>query len=255
MVAFVVVAAGGVAGATSASAGVLDSYCSPSGDYCTAVAKRDGRIKLEVRTFSFQEYLVCVTGPAGTDCLQARADSDGRGLYSDRIDAERRFPQGTGRYTARWKVSGSFLGPKLHFRIRRETMSARGTCPGIEDDLPRRRISPFANVAFPRLVRPGHDLGDAVYPYPGRRLYAKIPLFVRGRASVTVSVAEPARISWGRDGEQTDVTIVRGARCAHAGWHGFPGGFIVPRPGQCVELQVTTRERTKTVPFGVGAEC
>lgn len=104
--------------AATASAGTIDSYCSPSGDYCTAVAKRDGKVKLEVATFSFREYLVCVTGPAGTDCLQARTNPTAQGGYSDRIDAKRRFDQGPGRYKVRWKVQGSFLGPELKFRAR-----------------------------------------------------------------------------------------------------------------------------------------
>lgn len=114
----VILAVGAVIVAAPASAGVVDSYCSPSGDYCTGIAKRDGRIKLEVRTFAFQDYLLCVTGPRGTDCLQARAETGRDDIYSDRIDAKRRFPQGPGSYKARWKTSGSFLGPSLHFRIR-----------------------------------------------------------------------------------------------------------------------------------------
>ena len=113
-----VAALGALGGGTRASAAVLHSYCSPSGDYCTAVAKRSGRIKLELRTFAFRDYLLCVTGPRGTDCLQAQAEPERGNSYSDRIDAKRRFPQGAGRYKARWKVSGSFLGPALHFRIR-----------------------------------------------------------------------------------------------------------------------------------------
>ncbi len=117
--AIVVILALGAAGAGApASAGVVDSYCSPSGDYCTAVAKRDGRIKLELRTFAFRDYLLCVTGPRGTDCLQARGEQGRDDIYSDRIDAKRRFPQGPGAYKARWKTSGSFLGPSLHFRVR-----------------------------------------------------------------------------------------------------------------------------------------
>lgn len=102
----------------TASAGLIDGYCSPTGDYCTAVKKRNGKVKLEIATFSFRDYLLCATGPAGTDCLQARTDPDKGGLFTDRVDAERRFPQGPGQYKARWKVGGSFLGPALKFRIR-----------------------------------------------------------------------------------------------------------------------------------------
>lgn len=32
---------------------VVDSYCSPSGDYCTAVVRSHGRVKLVLRTFPF----------------------------------------------------------------------------------------------------------------------------------------------------------------------------------------------------------
>ncbi len=101
--------------ATPSRTGVLKSYCSPSGDYCYAVAERRGRIKVEIRTFSFRDYLVCITGPRGTDCLPARTGSGN--LHKDRIDVKRRFPQGDGRYKARWKAMGAFLGPPLRFHI------------------------------------------------------------------------------------------------------------------------------------------
>jgi len=108
--------------AAPARAGIIKSHCSPTGDYCTAVAKRKGRIKLEIGTFAFRDYLVCVTGPRGTDCLQAR--TGGGNFHTDRLDVKRRFPRGPGRYKARWKVAGSFLGPALRFRID-ETPSKR----------------------------------------------------------------------------------------------------------------------------------
>lgn len=114
MAAAVIVALTG--SAPPARAGIIKSHCSQSGDYCTVVAKRDGRIKLEVATFSFRDYLLCVTGPRGTDCLRARTSS-GHEIHIDRIDVKRKFPQGPGRYKARWKVAGSFLGPALRFRI------------------------------------------------------------------------------------------------------------------------------------------
>lgn len=97
----------------------LKEYCSPSGDYCTAITKRDGRIKLKIRTFSFSTYLVCVTGPRGTDCLQATAERERCDVRKDRIDLKRRFPQGPGKYRVRWKVAGAFLGPALSVRCSR----------------------------------------------------------------------------------------------------------------------------------------
>src|SRR4051812_22564966 len=49
---------------TAAQAGVVDSYCHPTGDYCTGALKQKRRIKLKIATFSFRgSYGLCVRTP------------------------------------------------------------------------------------------------------------------------------------------------------------------------------------------------
>lgn len=115
----IVLVVGLVLSAGPARAGTIDSYCSPTGDFCTAVTKRDGRVKLELATFSFQDYAACVRGPAGKKCIDRHMDADGGDLFSDRIDVARKFAADVpGRYKAAWKFEGSRIGPPLHFRVR-----------------------------------------------------------------------------------------------------------------------------------------
>jgi len=68
----------------AAQASVVDSYCHPTGDYCTGVLKQKQRIKLKIATFSFRgSYGLCVRTPRRrTFChhfhLQHRGD-----IYKD----------------------------------------------------------------------------------------------------------------------------------------------------------------------------
>lgn len=103
--------------APASQAGPIESYCSPqTGDFCIVVAKRDGRIKLELATFSFRGYTLCVRGPADKTCIDRQLRDDGQGLFTDRVDFERKFgSQGPGRYKAVWKVEGGRIGPALAF--------------------------------------------------------------------------------------------------------------------------------------------
>lgn len=102
----------------SAGAAVVASYCSPSGDYCTAVTKTHGRVKLEIQTFSFDSYRLCVKGAGDKKCIPARLDGGEDGLMGDRIDAARRFFGAPGQYKASWRFEGTQLGPSLSYRIR-----------------------------------------------------------------------------------------------------------------------------------------
>lgn len=99
-----------------AHAGVIKSYCSPeTGDFCVDVAKRHGRIKLELNTFSFSDYTLCVRGPADKVCID-RHMSEEDGVFSDRVDFERKIgSQGPGRYKASWLVGGQRIAPALKF--------------------------------------------------------------------------------------------------------------------------------------------
>ena len=56
-----------------AAAQARPNYCSPTGDYCTSVVQRGGKITLRLATFSFRgPARLCVTGPdGGTDCKRS----------------------------------------------------------------------------------------------------------------------------------------------------------------------------------------
>lgn len=104
----------------SASAGVVDSYCSPSGDYCTGILRENGRIKLSISTFSFTgEYKLTVKLPGV--CRQVktlRLRPKPHGIYSSSIDFRRSFScDEPGRYAVTWRWRGIQLGPVLHGQL------------------------------------------------------------------------------------------------------------------------------------------
>jgi hypothetical protein len=128
-------------------------------------------------------------------------------------------------------------------------------CPGASLQPPRQRIIALHRVAFQYNVDPGEEI--EAEPYPGRRLYSKFGLWVRGRAAITLLVDEPAAIAgWSAPGQlNTEVTLSQGDRCAHTGWHVYPGGLVVPKPGGCVRLEITSAARSTTLPFGLRRDC
>lgn len=108
-----------IPGAAIADEHAVDSYCSPSGDYCTAVIRSHGRTKFVVRTLSFTgEYRLCVRLPAGSrECGDYRMNAVKHGIYASRIDFARNFAAAaSGTYTVSWHYEGFRLGPSLHFR-------------------------------------------------------------------------------------------------------------------------------------------
>jgi hypothetical protein len=113
----VVVAALGLPGPAVADR-TLDSYCSPTGDYCTGIVKEGGGTKLRIDTFSLRgEYEVCVKPPRHPqECGSFRLRHKGHGLYGSRIDWIHQFEYwGKGRYTVRWRYEGNGLGRALHW--------------------------------------------------------------------------------------------------------------------------------------------
>lgn len=112
------VAAGG-AGQASAKVRVLDNYCSPSGDFCSTVVRSNGRIKLELRTFSFQgPYTLCVRAPGAlAECHDYVLTPDKHNVYQDRVDFARNFVHAAkGRYVVTWKRAELRIGKPLKFR-------------------------------------------------------------------------------------------------------------------------------------------
>ncbi len=97
----------------------LDSYCSPSGDYCTAVKVKKDRLRFEVRAFApyFAEYKVCVKGPGGgRECAESQLHEAAGNKFKDSIDYLKHFTaEGPGDYKVVWKIPGSRLGDPLFF--------------------------------------------------------------------------------------------------------------------------------------------
>jgi hypothetical protein len=89
----------------------LESYCSPTGDYCVAITDRRGRIKFELSTFSFKgRYRICVKNPGGKECHRYKLHRDGD-TWSDRVDWARNFEvEVPARYTVVWRFGGQRLG-------------------------------------------------------------------------------------------------------------------------------------------------
>jgi hypothetical protein len=106
--------------APSASAAtVLDTYCSPSGDYCTSIVKKDnGVISFRITAFAnyFGEATACVRKETRV-CNTTRPHRVEHGLFEWRIRWQGNYPnQGPGEYTVAWRDGGTRIGHLLHFQ-------------------------------------------------------------------------------------------------------------------------------------------
>jgi hypothetical protein len=97
----------------------IDSYCSPSGDYCQFVIRKKGRIKLEMRQFPLRgKYNLCVKPPRETfTCKTFRWQRSGP-IFKSTVTFSRHFPsKKRGRYKVLWRTTDGFrLGKTLSFR-------------------------------------------------------------------------------------------------------------------------------------------
>jgi hypothetical protein len=94
------------------------AYCSPTGDYCTAVTLQRGDAILKLGSFyPFGHYRLCVRPPRGARaCKRFRMSKRGDLSYSN-VRWSRHFPdRGFGLYRIRWRYQGRPLGPSLAFR-------------------------------------------------------------------------------------------------------------------------------------------
>ena len=108
-----------VALGSAPAAEARSAYCSPTGDWCTEVLKRDGRVYLRLATFSFRGTVrVCVTPPRGDrTCRRSRLRRNRENVHVSSVRWDRRFPtRGRGTYRVRWYYDGNRLGPALSFR-------------------------------------------------------------------------------------------------------------------------------------------
>lgn len=105
--------------APSASAAtVVDSYCSPSGDYCTSVIKKqNGTIAFRIRAFAnyWGAATACVRKQTRV-CHTRQPVQDSHGIFIWRISWQDNYPdQGPGKYTVAWRADGGRIGHLLHF--------------------------------------------------------------------------------------------------------------------------------------------
>lgn len=107
--------------AASADARVLKSYCSPSGDYCTAVSKSRGQYYLGIATFSFTgRYRLCArhVGSGRKICKRFRLRRRNGSYRSNRNFGADFNPPPNSRYCVTWRKAGSRLGKPLCFFYR-----------------------------------------------------------------------------------------------------------------------------------------
>jgi hypothetical protein len=106
--------------ATAAPAAAKTTYCSPTGDYCTSVAKVKGVRYFRLTTFSFSGRVrICVKDPTGARrCHGFRLENGGQ-MYSLNVLWKRHFPnRGRGTYRVSFFLGTTRLGPVLSFTQR-----------------------------------------------------------------------------------------------------------------------------------------
>jgi hypothetical protein len=101
----------------AAPAAAKETYCSPSGDYCTSVAKLKGVRYLRVGTFSFTGRVkICVKDPtAARVCHSFRLTRSGP-MWQVKLIWKRHYPnRGPGPYRVTFMWTKTLLGPPLTF--------------------------------------------------------------------------------------------------------------------------------------------
>ena len=98
-------------------AAAKNRYCSPTGDYCTSVARLGGVRYLRIGTFSFRGVVkICVKAPRGAAiCHSFRLYKAGE-IYQVKVIWKRHYPnRGTGAYRVTFFTGPTRLGPTLAF--------------------------------------------------------------------------------------------------------------------------------------------
>jgi hypothetical protein len=109
-------ATGALAFAASGAAGT--TYCSPTGDYCTSVARLHGLRYLRLSTFSFRGLVtICVKAPASARVCHKFPLRQAQPLYQVKVLWKRHYPnRGAGLYRVSFIYGSTRLGPVLRFR-------------------------------------------------------------------------------------------------------------------------------------------
>lgn len=96
------------------------SYCSPTGDYCSSVARLKGVRYLRLSTFSFRGLVrICVKDPTTARVCHSFRPRKAGSLYQVKVLWKRRYPnRGTGTYLVSFFFGPTRLGPVLSFTKR-----------------------------------------------------------------------------------------------------------------------------------------
>lgn len=118
---FVLLFGGPGAGPASAKAKTraVDTYCSPTGDYCTEITRKGGKHKFKLVTFAHRGKAKFCVKPKGRkkDCKSRKLKADGDGIFVAKIGFEKNFPSRSGlKRKVTVSNSGAKLGPALKFR-------------------------------------------------------------------------------------------------------------------------------------------
>jgi len=107
--------------ALAASAAAATSYCSPTGDYCTSVARQKHVRYLRLSTFSFRGRVkICVRDPRNLRTCHSYTLRKAGLLYVVAVKWKSHFPNpGPGTYRVSFLLDTAALGPVLSFTLRR----------------------------------------------------------------------------------------------------------------------------------------
>jgi hypothetical protein len=154
-------------------------------------------------------------------------------------------------------VTGVSLGQSddtTHTATDREPVASNcGSTTG-GTQLPRPATKVLKRVAFAGYPAPGWEQGDATQRASrwNDRFFAKFGLWVRGSDEIVLSVSPPLLMrGWTADRNSSTITL---APC-QSRWVAFPGGFLIPKPRQCIHLGVAIGDQSRSVPFGIGVNC
>jgi hypothetical protein len=106
--------------AAAAPAAGKTAYCSPTGDYCTSVARVKHVRYLQLSTFSFTGRVkICVRDPTATRTCHSYPLRKSGPLFQVRVIWKRHYPNpGPGTYRVTFFVGTAKLGPALTFTLR-----------------------------------------------------------------------------------------------------------------------------------------
>jgi hypothetical protein len=97
------------------------AFCSPTGDFCFAARRVDGRVVLQLDTFSFRGRVrACVRPPGGAPvtCRAFRLRARANDLFGFRARWSAHFPNaGRGTYRVRYSYQGTALGSPVTFTV------------------------------------------------------------------------------------------------------------------------------------------